>query len=190
VQSYADNVRIYSGRNSTVAAASGASWSHFTKSSLIGGAGLSTASDLINFLKPRLTVIALGTNDARILQAQASQQYGYKLDDFVGSVNNIVSAARATSKCVLLVNVTERPQTGPGFVAQAQLVNLVLTTKTFDNPEVRVADWNAYSTGHPEWFKTDAGSSYYHHTDSSGKAAYRQFIMGKIASTLAEPLCA
>jgi hypothetical protein len=189
VQTYADYVRLYSGRSSTVAAATGASWSHFTKSSLIGTAGLSTAYDYINFLKPRLTVIALGTNDARILQGDVGKSGGYTYDDFIGSVNSIVSAVRATSKCVLLVNVTERPQTGAGFVAQAKLVNLELLVKTFDNPYVRVADWNEYSKGSDTWFKTDAGSAGYHHTDS-GKAAYRQFIMEKIASTLSVPLCA
>jgi hypothetical protein len=189
VQAYADNVRFFSGHNSTVAAAGGASWSHFTKSSLIGGTGLSTAYDYINFLKPRLTVIALGTNDARILNLEAGQQYGYTYDDFVGSMNGIVSAARATSKCVLLVNVTERPETGAGFVDKAKLVNLALSTQTFDKPYVRLADWNAQSINHPEWFRTEPIFGFYHHTDS-GKAAYRQFIMNNIVSTLATPLCA
>jgi hypothetical protein len=184
VQTYADNVRFFSGRNSTVVAAAGASWSHFTKSSLIGSAGLSTAYDYIKILSPRLTVVALGTNDARILSVDSS----YTFDDFIGSVNSIRSAALEKSRCVLLINVTERPATGAPFVEKAKLVNLGLLTQTFDRPYVKLADWNTYSAGavHDSWFKTDGLN--FHHTDL-GKGEYRKFIMSNIASTLADPLC-
>ncbi|HEX2737310.1 MAG TPA: hypothetical protein VHP57_04160 [Acidimicrobiia bacterium] len=189
VQAYADNIRLYTGRSATVGAAAAASYTHFTHSALLAGTPVSTIQDYVSFLSPRLTVLALGTNDARLLAGDTTNAFGYTQSDFQASANTAISSALTKSFCVVAVNVTTRSQTGAPFIAQAAGVNNYLAqTAGSSGGRVRLADWNSYSASHPEWFDTGDAAGY-HQSDSSGKAAYRQFIIDQINAAFATGHC-
>lgn len=69
-----------------------------------GGPNLASLTDYENVLKPAITIVALGSNDARIITASPSQ---YSSDDNFWKVLDIVNRARAQSNCVLLTTVAD-----------------------------------------------------------------------------------
>jgi hypothetical protein len=66
----------------------------------------------------------------------------------------------------------------PEFAAK----NAVLAAAAKRHPELRVLDWNSYSSAHPEWYQTD-----FIHLMPSGGVAIAQFIRQAIADTLNPP---
>jgi hypothetical protein len=60
--------------------------------------------------------------------------------------------------------------------------NAVLAAAALHHPELRVLDWNAYSSGHPEWYQTD-----YIHLVPAGGVAIAGFIHQAILDALAPP---
>ena len=58
--------------------------------------------------------------------------------------------------------------------------NAVLAAAALQHPELRVLDWNAYSSGHPEWYQTD-----YIHLVPAGGVAIAAFIHQAILDALA-----
>jgi hypothetical protein len=60
--------------------------------------------------------------------------------------------------------------------------NAVLAAAALHHPELRVLDWNAYSSGHPEWYQTD-----YIHLVPAGGLAIAAFIHQAILDALAPP---
>src|SRR6185295_15396712 len=106
VQQLANAIRFFRGSNAFVAAAGGASMAHFNKESLIHDAGLSTIQQYEDFFgSARITVIALGSNDARIITGERGQDGAYTTDEFAGQAQIAVSAALSHSQCAVLVNV-------------------------------------------------------------------------------------
>ncbi len=61
--------------------------------------------------------------------------------------------------------------------------NAVLAAAALQHPELRVLDWNAYSSGHPEWYQTD-----YIHLVPAGGVAIAAFIHQAILDALAPPV--
>jgi hypothetical protein len=60
--------------------------------------------------------------------------------------------------------------------------NAVLASAALHHPELRVLDWNAYSSSHPEWYQTD-----YIHLVPAGGVAIAAFIHQAILDALAPP---
>lgn len=60
--------------------------------------------------------------------------------------------------------------------------NAVLATAALHHPELRVLDWNAYSSAHPEWYQSD-----YIHLVPAGGVAIAAFIHQAILDALAPP---
>jgi hypothetical protein len=60
--------------------------------------------------------------------------------------------------------------------------NAVLAAAARHHPELRVLDWNAYSSPHPEWYQTD-----YIHLVPAGGVAIAAFIHQAIVDALAPP---
>jgi len=60
--------------------------------------------------------------------------------------------------------------------------NAVLAAAALHHPELRVLDWNAYSSGHPEWYQTD-----FIHLVPAGGVAIAAFIHQAILDALNPP---
>jgi hypothetical protein len=60
--------------------------------------------------------------------------------------------------------------------------NAVLAAAALHHPELRVLDWNAYSSPHPEWYQTD-----YIHLVPAGGVAIAAFIHQAVLDALAPP---
>jgi len=180
VQTLANAIRFFRGTDSFVAAAGGASMAHFNKPTLIGAAGLSTIQQYEDFFGTvRITVVALGSNDARIITGERGQSDGYTLDEFAQQAELAVSSGLSHSQCVVLVNVANHWDiAAPDIVDQ---INATLAELGTGDSRVRTADWNAFSAPHPEWF---ASPTDIHHSDA-GKIAYRDFINNAVASAMA-----
>jgi hypothetical protein len=180
VQVVANAIRFFRGTDAFVAAAGGASMAHFNKASLIGAAGLSTIQQYEDFFgSARVTVIALGSNDARILTGERDQAGGYTLGEFAQQAEIAVASGLSHSQCVVLVNVADHwSLAAPDIVSE---INAVLGELGTGNPRVRTVDWNAFSALHPEWFLAPTDI---HHSDA-GKVAYRDFINNAVAAAMA-----
>lgn len=180
VQQLANAIRFFRRTDAFVAAAGGASMAHFNKETLIGAAGLSTIQQYEDFFAAvRITVIALGSNDARIITGERGQDGAYTLDEFAGQAEIAVSAGLTHSQCVILVNVANHWSiAAPDVVDQ---INATLAQLGTGDAHVRSADWNAFSATHPEWF---ASPTDIHHSEA-GKIAYRDFINNAVAAAMA-----
>ena len=64
-----------------------------------------------------------------------------------------------------------RSEIGPNHVAWNQL----LTAKASAAGNVRVADWDGYSNGHPEWIHPDNV-----HLSDEGKVAYAKWLVDQM----------
>jgi hypothetical protein len=181
VQTLADMIRFWRGTNAVVAAAGGASFAHFNKATLIGPSGLATVQNYVDFFQPlRVTVLALGSNDARIITGEASDPYGYRLQEYREQALISAAAALSHSSCVVLINVADHwaPIASSAVVAE---INAGLAALDAASTQIFTHDWNAFSAPHPEWF---AAPNDIHHSPA-GQAAYRDFINDAVASAMA-----
>jgi lysophospholipase L1-like esterase len=112
-------------------------------------------------------VLALGTNDARVL---ASRPGAVTAADVAAQVAHGAGQAVAASRgCVILVLPTTR-----GHPAEAAAVRGLLTRLAAGSPRFAVADWGAWSAGHEGWFR---GPRDVHFT-AAGDVAYAAFLTG------------
>lgn len=117
-------------------------------------------------------VLALGTNDARVLAGG-----GVTLDDVIAqTLWGMTRADDSSSGCVILVQPASH---GPAAYNQAaaQVRDVITFLATARNNQLGsthfvVADWNAYSQGHEDWFVDPQNV---HHSET-GKLNYRNFI--------------
>ena len=105
--------------------------------------------------QPDVVVIATGTNDSKL--GVGAAQAGW-IDNALGALDG--------NPCVEWVNV--RSEIGPNHVAWNQL----LTEKAAAAGNVRVADWDGYSDGHPEWIHPDNV-----HLSAEGQVAYAEWLV-------------
>ena len=69
---------------------------------LIGPSGLATVQSYVDFFEPlRVTVLALGSNDARIITGEVSDPYGYRLEEYRRQALIAAGAALSGSSCVV-----------------------------------------------------------------------------------------
>jgi hypothetical protein len=180
VQTLADMIRFWRGTSSVVAAAGGASWAHFNKATLIGPSGLGTIQNYADFFHPRIIVIALGSNDARIITGEVSDPYGYRVNEYKDQAFWGTVGALNSSGCVALINVADHWSESASSQVIAE-VNQGLTNLDNASERIFTFDWNGFSAPHPEWFVSPTNI---HHTPA-GQAAYRDFINNAIAATMA-----
>lgn len=176
-QAHADTMRWITGKSTVAAAAGGASYSHWIRDNLMQGTGLSTLQGYVNFFKPRMTVIALGTNDARIL----NEDPNYTATDVENSIVMAVAAARTQSKCVMLINV----HTQANFAGKVPTVNAKLSqvAARYTDNSVRVANWNGTINGQA-WYDNDNV-----HHNTTGQEQYRSFIANSANGALGTVPC-
>jgi hypothetical protein len=179
VATMANEIRLFQGTSAVTVAASGASTAHFNKAGLIKPANLSTIKDYeALFGTVRITVLALGSNDARIITRERGQA-GYTVDELAHQTDIAVTDALASSQCVLLINVANHwDAAAPDIVDQ---VNGVLRCAGTGNSRVRTFDWNSFSASHPEWFASPTDV----HLSDAGQAAYRDFITNAVGAAIA-----
>lgn len=171
------------GHPAAVAAVGGISYAHFVTPSL-AAPEYSTIPDYEKFLRPRVTVLALGTNDGRLI---AGNYGGYTQQDFQQSAAKAIDSALAVNSCVVLVDTTTHyyPPDVPAYPAQAAGINAYLQSRVQSGGgRVRMAQkdgksWDEYSAGRADWFLNNGGD--YHHT-AAGINEYRGFITDNIKS--------
>lgn len=82
----------------------------------------------------RVVMVALGTNDAAA---------GYSTTSFAGNVDKVMAAVGA-SRIVLWVNLQMKSTTTRPYLDAATVnFNAILTTKSAQYPNLRIADWEA-----------------------------------------------
>jgi hypothetical protein len=179
-QELADMIRFWRGLSSVVVSAGGASWAHFNKATLIGPSGLGTIQNYADFFHPRIMVIALGSNDARLIGGEVNDPFGYRVNEYKDQAFSGTVAALSGSQCVVLINVADHwsAVTTSAIIAE---VNVGLDNLDAASDRIFTFDWDAFSAPHPEWFEHPADI---HHTDA-GKTAYRNFINDAIATAMA-----
>lgn len=170
VTGLADYVTSETRRSTYVTATPGGQWVTYGYPGQQNGAGL--LWDYASFLEPRLTVVALGTNDARIMTA---------VPDLYGPAEHLelmrTSVARTLehTRCVLLVKVREREVTGPfGMgLADAAAVNANIDVLASSDEQHRtfVADWNTHAALRDDWFRPNDV-----HLTWAGQLGYASFI--------------
>jgi lysophospholipase L1-like esterase len=115
-------------------------------------------------------VLALGTNDARLLAGQPGVTHQMVADQILWGMTR---ADDESPGCVILVSPTTR---GHGTAAE-QVRNIVTLLTTARNNQLGttrfvVADWGAHSTGHEDWF-AGAGNV---HLSPLGNERYADYI--------------
>jgi hypothetical protein len=97
-------------------------------------------------------------------------------DQFAGDVELTLDTLRSDGvQHVLWLNLHE---VRPEYVAK----NAVLAAAAGRHPELRVLDWNTYSSAHPDWYQTD-----FIHLRPAGGLGIAGFIRQAIADTFAPP---
>lgn len=170
---------VSGGRTSTVNAAVGASWVTYA------WPGEQNNNPYLWHLSAytgaRMTIAALGTNDARVLTQYPSSVYNAGAQYTI--MNMAVTETRKYSRCVLLVNVKARNVTAM-TAASAQVVNTNMANlaASFPGGRVFVADWNAHAQN--SWFIPNDV-----HMTAAGYLHYSAFIGSRIQHHIANNGC-
>lgn len=80
-----------------------------------------------------------------------------RIDDAIEAIT-AEALSQGVQRVLWLTYVEDVSYVGPGgatFAATFRAHNQVLRDKLIDHPELDLADWNAYSAGHRDWFGTD-----------------------------------
>ena len=181
-QGLADNLRSNTSRSTYVAASAGSSMPNWLESTWLdnpqwGGPNLSRMVDYENFFKPRVTIIALGSNDARIITSNPSS---YTSGAHLLRLVNAINIAKQTSKCVMLTTVANH-WSSSASTAAINSVNSNITWAAANNAGVAIADWKTVSAGHEEYF---AAPNDIHHT-ATGKLVYANLITQTLRNMIA-----
>lgn len=184
----ADAIRFWSGRNTLVGAREDASLSHFMSATLFNDKpdpvpeppppptpGLLEVG--VAGFKPDLTVLALGSDDARILTTDVARGCSrYTIGDYRGQLDKAVEVSLASSTCVVLVNVADHWDDVAAASDIAAVNTEIAEVVAAEPARVRLADWKTHSAGKEAWFKSP-GDIY--HT-SAGRSAYQSFLVSAI----------
>ena len=182
-QGLADLLTSSSGRLTWVAASGGASVPNFVNHGWLdnppwGGPNLATIEDYNRFLGARITVIALGTNDVRIM-ADVPAQYGR--GQHAAALATAIRQARTSSTCVFLVNPADH--SGPSRSDEVAAVDQNIAAAAVGR--VFRIDWKGYAAGHEDWFVT-AGDP---HHSQVGRLMYADLIHRSVRDRIAAGQC-
>jgi len=165
----ANRLRLFSELSTVVTTIGGAGFAHVNKPSLLHPSMQSTLLEYEVFLRPRMAVLALGANDARIIAAERGTGNGYTVDELGHQASIAVQTALDTSQCVVLVTVADHVTPAEHDVVLQ--VNAALAGLA--SPHVQIADWNAFSTSHADWFVSPTDL----HLSNTGEQAYANFVV-------------
>jgi hypothetical protein len=101
-----------------------------------------------------------------------------RVDDAVEAIT-AEALSQGVQRVLWLTYVEDVSYVGPGgitFAAVFRSHNQTLRAKLIDHPELDLADWDAYSSGHPDWF----GSDGIHLAQPTGPPHLVQFLMQSI----------
>lgn len=179
-QAFADYFKSSNGRSTFVAASAGSSLPNWVNQGWLdnpawGGPNLASLANYVAFLKPRITILALGSNDARIMTSNPGQ---YTSTDHFWKLLDAINKAKAQSRCVVLTTVPNRWNLTS--TASVNAVNANINWADNNVAGVYVADWAGYSAGHPDWF---AAPGDIHHS-AAGKLYYANYL-GNVTKLLA-----
>lgn len=192
-QSLADLTRFVTGRSTTVATGTGVSYAHVVTPSLMVGQPMGTLDFLLNRYqpkvksKPTITVLALGTNDARLLNDERDEPRGFTLEDATGAAASAQASAFANNtKCVVGVTVTERSQAGAAFVANAKQINGIIRA-VGNERRGWVADWASKSRYQDGWY--DATDPQHTHLSKEGARQYFALMYNTVLAAVKSGDC-
>jgi hypothetical protein len=182
-QGLADLLTGSSGRLTLVAASGGASVPNFVNQGwldapLWGGPKLATIEEYNRFLGARITVIALGTNDVRIMAGVPDQ---YDRSDHAAALATAIRQAGTSSTCVFLVNPADH--SGPSHSDEVAAVDQNIRTASVGR--VFRVDWKGYSAGHEDWFD---GADNPHHS-TVGRLMYADLIHRSVRDRIEAGQC-
>jgi hypothetical protein len=172
-----------SGRVTWVAASAAASVPNFVNRGWLdnpawGGPNLAMIEEYNRFLGARITVIALGTNDVRIM-ADTPGQYGRS--QHAAALATAVQQARTSSVCVFLVNPADH--SGPSRSDEVAAVDQNIAAAS--GGRVFRVDWKGHSAGHEDWF---AGADDPHHS-AVGRLRYADLIHRSVLDQIQAGQC-
>lgn len=182
-QGLANLLTSTSGRATFVAASGGASVPNFVNTGwldapLWGGPKLATIEAYNVFLDARITVIALGTNDVRIMAAHPDV---YGRSQHAAALATAIRQARTRSTCVFLVNPADH--SGPALSDEVAVVDRNIVAAA--TGRVFRIDWKGYSAGHDDWF---AGANDPHHSQA-GRLIYADLIHRSVLTRIQSGQC-
>lgn len=186
-QAMADHVASVTGRGAVVAASAGASTKNFVTLGWLdnppwGGPNLTTVGNYNAFFKPSITVIALGSNDARIM---TSSPGSYGAWSHAAVLADAINQAKTQSTCVFLVNVADHWDAASSANVAAVNRNIDGATAYAWANKVFKIDWAAYSAGQESWF---AAPGDIHHSPA-GKLYYADLIARMVVEKIRAGLC-
>lgn len=187
-QAMADHMSKVTGRSTVVAASAGASTKNFVTDGWLhdpvwGGPALTTIGNYSAYLKAGITIIALGSNDARIM---THHRVAYAPLAYVAALIEAIDQAKTHSTCVFLVNVADHW----GAVATSPNIGFVnqsidgATAYSWANKVFKI-DWASYSAGQDSWF---AAPDDIHHSPA-GELYYADFITRAVDERIRAGLC-
>jgi|GEM_PF-3236561 len=186
-QSLADRLSNSNGRSTWVAASAGASTKNFVTLGWLdgpiwGGPDLTTIRNYNVFLDGEITVVALGSNDARIMTSNPAT---YGPSEHAAALGEAIVQAKSRSTCVFLVNVANHWELASSASVVAVNNNINRATRGTGGRKVYTIDWAAHSAGQESWF---AGPRDIHHS-TEGKWHYADLINRSIRDKINAGLC-
>ncbi len=185
VSGLASHIKTVTGRTTVVNALGGASWVNYGVPAQ--SAGNAMLWDYAAFVSSRLSIAALGTNDAKLMTEHPTlYTQGNQYDTLSWTVNNTL----AHSRCVMLVNIRPRTTLLP-YLSYDNMVRLNnnLTWKAATSPSGRVfvADWNAHVTslGGPAGIYIPNDT----HMTPEGRLIYAAFISSRAQNLINNHNC-
>lgn len=178
----ATRIREATGRSTTVIATGNAGFAQLADPTLGREAQpparrMPTAADSVAQVKPQLTVLAVGSADARTLQANNGMDGGYLIGHLDGAVRAVLAGVFAGSGCVVIVNVAQ--DSGWGRMGGwAKATNELLALIDSGDDRITIADWNAASTDQDWFVRRDIRHN------EAGEAAYEKLIIDTTVARL------
>jgi hypothetical protein len=180
---FANHIRFWSGRSAFVGGTKDASLAHYESKTLMLGpdSKKSLLETGLEAVTPEITVLAVGSDDARILSTDGARgTERYTIGDYRGALSRAIALSLYYSPCVVLVNVANHwasTVSGPDLAA----INARIADAAAADPSrVRLADWATHSAGQTTWFNDPAEID---HTQT-GRVAYRNFIITNVITAL------
>lgn len=181
--SMANHLTTTNNRSSYVVSAAGSSvpsWLNSGWLSGVPGPSLARLEDYVTVLKPKIVVLALGSNDSKLITNHSDD---YDAVDHKAALVDAITKAKVWAKCVLLTTVADH--WNESDTASVNAVNANIAWADLNITKVSVADWKATSTGHPEYFD---GADDIHHTPT-GELVYAALIGTAVKNLVQSGTC-
>lgn len=183
----AEHFQSATGLQSVTMTAPGSSYPNWINEGWLGYAGFHPPGleALTKTIEPRVTVIALGANDARVVRDTDGR---YSPAHVKMRIHKAVEQARATAACIVLVNVAN--PSGNVKAIQTMQVNVAIAEVAAESPSVHRANWRLFAKAHSDpddpnaWFDGDRV-----HLSPSGRLAYAEFLSDYVDDLIERGAC-